>query len=297
MALKSGRVEELGLNAEQWTEQTGGSDFYDKNTKAYGLEWTNFHFCWNVKSEFFSDVRVRKAMGYAFDHDEMLDKLFYGLYEPGTGVFHKTAKFASKKPQPYKQDLDKAEDLLDEAGWVDSDNDGIRDKRIGGRQVPFNFSIVCASVPNSIKVCELLRESLKQIGVECNVRPLEFTVLQQKTNDHDFQAAMGGWGTGTDPSTLRNIFGTGEGRNFGNYSNPEIDRLFDEGEKEFDEAKRWQIYARIHEILYDDQPYTWLFFRSSFYGFNKKLRGYNFSPRGPYGVDPGFSSIWVPAAP
>jgi peptide/nickel transport system substrate-binding protein len=295
LALKSGTIEETALTAEQWTTQTSGADYYARNTKTTGLEWVDFHFCWNVKTEFFSDARVRKAMSYAFDHDEMLDKVFYNLYEPSNGVFHHTAKFASDKPQPFKQNLDMAEDLLDEAGWVDSDFDGVRDKRINGRLVPFEFTIICGSTPNSLAVCELLKQSLIQIGIVCNVRPLEFTVLQQKSNDHDFQASMGGWGTGTDPSTLKNIFGSGEGRNYGNYSNPEIDRLFEEGEKEFDEEKRWQIYTQIHEILYEDQPYTWLFFRSSFYGFNKKLRGYNFSPRGPYGVDPGFGSIWVPA--
>ena len=295
LALNSGAIDESPLSAEQWTTQTNGADFYERNTKVYGLEWVDFEFCWNCKTDFFSDVRVRKAMSYAFDYDEMLQKIFYGLYEPCNGVFHSTAKFASAKPQPYKQDLDKAEDLLDAAGWVDSDNDGLRDKMINGRRVPFRFSILVANLPERISVCELLKQNLMQIGVECSVRPLEFTVLQQKTNDHDFQASMGGWGTGTDPSTLKNIYGSGEGRNFGNYSNSEVDRLFDEGEKEFDETKRWAIYARIHEILFEDQPCTWLFFRSSFYGFDKKLRGYNFSPRGPYGVDPGFSSLWVPA--
>ena len=59
--------------------------------------------------------------------------------------------------------------------------------------------------------------------------------------------------------------------------------------------KRAKIYGKIHELLYEDQPYTWLYFRNSFYGFNKDLRGYVFSPRGPYGYGPGFSSLWKPA--
>ena len=62
--------------------------------------------------------------------------------------------------------------------------------------------------------------------------------------------------------------------------------------REFDPTKREAAYQKIHKILYDDQPYTWLFFRSSFYGFNRDLRGYIFSPRGPYHYSPGFGGIY-----
>jgi len=296
LALRAGEIEETMITAEQWmTDQTNNDEFYEKNTKATGVQWVSFHFDWNCKTPFFSDKRVRQAMSYAFDHDEMLDKLFYGLYEPSVGPFHPTAWMAPKDLKPYKQDLDKAEDLLDEAGWGDSDGDGIRDKMVGGRKVDFDFTILCSTTPNSIKVSELLKQNLDQIGIICNVKPLEFTVLMQKERDHEFQAAFGGWGTGTDPDTTINIFGTGENRNYGEYSNEEVDALFREGREEFDPVKRGEIYAKIHEILYAEQAYTWLFWRNSFYGFNKSLRGDRFSQRGPYGYGPGFDAIWKAA--
>ncbi len=297
LALKKGEIEEMILNPEQWKTQTNDDEFYKKNIKASGVEWVYFHFVWNCKTAFFDDVRVRTAMSYAFDHKELLEKLRYGLDEPCNGVFHRTSRWAPKDPPaPYTRDLDKAEELLEEAGWLDHDGDGILDKEIGGRTVPFEFSVLCANTPNSIAASSLLRESLDQIGITCNVKPLEFTVLQEKMRKHQFQAAFGGWGTGADPDTSENIWGTDEGRNYGQYSNPEIDRLFAEGRREFDPEKRAEIYGRIHEILYADQPYTWLFFRNAFYGFNKDLRGYTFSPRGPYSYGPGFGSIWKPAA-
>ena len=207
-------------------------------------------------------------MSYAFDHDEMLNKLFYGLYEPAMGPFHPTAWMAPKTGlKPYKQDLDKAEQLLDDAGWEDSDGDGIRDKEVGGKKINFEFTLLCSTTPNSLKVSELMKQNLDQIGVTCNVKPTEFTVLQQLEIEHKFHAAMGGWGTGTDPDTTINIFGTGENRNFGLYSNKEVDELYKEGRNEFDPVKRAAIYAKIHEILYEDQIYTWLFWRNS----NKSL--------------------------
>lgn len=295
LALKSGEIDELELTPEQWMTQTGDDEFYSRNTKARGLQWTAFQFAWNLQTPFFGDVRVRKAMSYAFNHDEMLSKLCYGLYEPSNGLFHPSAWMAPKKPLPYyKQDLNKAEELLDQAGWIDHDGDGIRDKEIDGKSVPFEFSILCSGVQLRVDICSLLKENLDQIGVICNVHPMESTVLQEKMRKHEFQAAFGGWGTGADPGTLDNIWKTGEGRNFGGYSNAEVDRLFEEGEKEFDRQKRAAIYAKIDELIYADQPYTWLYCQSSFYGFNKELRGYKFSPRGPYHYSPGFMSIWRP---
>lgn len=296
LALKSARLDEALLTAEQWMTQTGGNDYYERNTKATGVEWVYYYFGWNnddPSCPFFRDVKVRKALSYAFNHDEMLKKLFYNLYEPCNGIFHRTAWMAPKKPAPtYKQDLEKAEQLLDEAGWEDHDDDGVRDKVVNGKSVPFEFSILCANIPERVAVCTLLKECLDQVGIVCHVRPVEFTVLQEKMLKHEFQAEFGGWGTGADPDTSENIWKTGEMRNFIRYSNPKVDQLYEQGRKEFDPAKRGAIYAQIHDLIYADQPCTFLYFRNSFYGFNKSLRGYNFSPRGPFHYSPGFHSFW-----
>ena len=295
LALKAGEIAEMVLTPEQWTTQTSGPDYYRANTRVTAPEWVSFHFAWNIDSPFFADRRVRRAMSYAFDHDRMLEKLCFGLYQPAAGNFPDDSWMASKKKlQPYKQDLDKAEALLDEAGWTDHDNDGVRDKEIDGRLVPFEFSVLVNQQPLRIAICTLLKENLEQVGVRVNVRPTEATVIQDLTQKRKFQAYFGGWGSGTDPDSTENIWATGAGRNFVNYSNPEVDRLYVEGRRELDRGKRAEKYGRIQEILYDDQPYTWLYWRNSFYGFSKSLRGYVFSPRGPYHYSPGFSSLWMP---
>jgi peptide/nickel transport system substrate-binding protein len=295
LALKAGEIDEMMLQPEQWTTQTTGADFAERNTRVTAAEWVSFHFGWNIATPFFADRRVRRAMGYAFDHQRLLEQLCYGLYTPCTGPFPAEAWMASKrKAEPFRQDFDTAEALLDEAGWVDHDNDGVRDKEIEGRLVPFEFSMLVSQQPQRVKICTLLKENLEQIGVRMNVRPLEATVIQQLTQERKFQAYFGGWGSGTDPDSSENIWATGAGRNFVGYSNPEVDRLFVEGRRELDRGKRAGKYGRIQEILQDDQPYTWLYWRNSFYGFSKELRGYVFSPRGPYNYSPGFGSIWKP---
>ncbi|MDZ4817956.1 MAG: peptide-binding protein, partial [Planctomycetota bacterium] len=296
LALKSGKLDEMILTPEQWTSQTGGSDFYKHNTKATGQEYTYFYFGWNNESDYFSDKKTREAMSYAFDHDEMLKTMYHGLYEPCQGIFHPASWMFPKKPgKIYKQDLEKAYELLQEAGWEDTDNDGVLDKVVDGKRIPFQFTILTANKPDRVKLCNLLKVNLDQLGIRCTVRPVEFTTLQELMGKRKFDAYFGGWGSGADPDTSENVWTTDAiktGRNYLSYSHPKVDQLFLDGKAEYDREKRAAIYAKIHEQIYNDHPCTFLYYQSSFYGFNKNLRGYMFSPRGPYNYSPGFNSIW-----
>lgn len=298
LALKQGDIDQMELRPEQWANQTGGDDFYRLNTKLTDQEWVGFHFVWNTQSPLFSDPRTRWAMTYAMDYEELLQTICYGIYQQSRGTFHPDSwMFPADAPEVVRQDLDRAAGLLAEAGWEDTNNDGVREKEFGGRRVPFQFTLLANSGSDTAKAaCTLMKECLDRIGVRCNVKSAEFTTLTQKLRDKEFQAAMGGWGTGTDPYTIENIFGSGGGRNYGSYANQEVDELFERGMRELNREERAAIYARIHTLLWEDQPYTWLFYRNSFYAFNKRLRGYNFSPRGPFNYSPGFGSVYAPAA-
>ena len=297
LAVKKGDLEQLELDPMQWTTETNSSRFYRKNTKVTAERWLTWSFQWNLATAYFSDQRVRKAMGLAFNHEELLEVIRYGLDMPAIGTFHPGSPWSpDPPPEPYRQNLDRSRELMAEAGWVDSDRDRILDKEIDGRRVPFEFTMTCRNQQWRIDVCNLLRENLQRIGVVCNVRPLESTVAASKLLRHDFQAHFGGWSTGADPDTSVNIFGTGEGRNFGNYSSAEVDRLYDEAKREFDFEERRKLYAAIHMELWKDQPYTWLFHQNAYAAFSKELRGYTFSPRGPFSFGPGLSSVYKPSA-
>ncbi|HTQ38375.1 MAG TPA: ABC transporter substrate-binding protein [Pirellulales bacterium] len=301
--LKRGSLDDYEIQQAQWANQTNDAEFYNKNTKVYGSEWTYFFFGWNNDSDsapFFRDRNVREAMSYAFDYRELLDKTLYGLCQQCTGTAHPEAWYAPKTPlKPYEQDLDKAEKLLDDAGWVDSDGDGIRDKLVNGQRVKFEFSMIVKNDPERIRICEIMQFNLKQLGITCNIKPMEGTRFFEKLLKREYEAEFSGWGTGTDPAEDENVWASTEvppeGRNYLAYKNPEVDKLFQLGIEEFDPAKRAEIYAKIDELIYHDQPCTFLYWRSAFYGFNKQLRGYKFSPRGPYDYSPGFNSIWMTA--
>ncbi len=298
LALKNGDIDTLELRPEPWMTQTNDKDFYKAHTKSFGTEWSHSYIGWNIGSKYFSDVRVRQAMSYAINHEEMIKNICYSLYEPGQGIYHPTAWMApDPMPAPYQQDLVKAEALLEEAGWTDEDGDGILDKEIDGQRVKFEFALQFGSGSKvAERICGMVAENLKQIGISCIVKPTEFTVLQADAKKHNFDAMCAGWGSGADPDDSDNLWTTKAlntgGRNYVKYSNPVVDQLFEDGKREFDRAKRAEIYRKIALILWEDQPYTWLYYRSSMYAFNKNLRGYMYSPRGPFHYSPGIGSIW-----
>jgi peptide/nickel transport system substrate-binding protein len=236
-------------------------------------------------------------MSWAVDYDELLKVVCQGLYQQAQGPYHPTSwMFPKEAPQPFYQDFERASALLDEAGWADSDGDGIRDKEINGRRIPFRFTMITYQTETGIMAATVMKAALEQLGIICDVKPTEFTVLIDRQQKHDFEAAFGGWGSGTDPDGSRNTYATNEARNYGGYSNKRVDELFQQGLRELDPEKRAAIYAEIHMLMWKDQPSTWLFYRNAFYGFNKKLRGYNFAPTGPFDFNPGTLSIYKPAA-
>jgi peptide/nickel transport system substrate-binding protein len=297
LALKSGDIQETELEAAEWQTKASGDDFYRENTKVTGPGWLYMYIGWNLdgqKAPYFTDVRVRRAMACAMNYKEMLDDLSYGVYSQSLGMFHPDSwMYPKQATEPYRFDLNKAEELLDAAGWKDSDADGIRDKEINGRRVKFEFDLVVSNKADRIAICNLFRESLESIGVTCNISPLEAAVFQERVFTKNYQAQMSGWSPGADPYTTKNIFVTGQGRNSGSYSNPEVDGLYEEASKEFDREKQAVLYGRIHQLVNEDQPYLFLYNKNWLYGFNKQLRGYRFSPRGPFHYSPGIEALWM----
>jgi peptide/nickel transport system substrate-binding protein len=238
---------------------------------------------------------VRRALAHAIDHDFLLKDFFHGLYEGGLGPFHPEAPQADRTLKPLRRDMDLADRLLSEAGWTDSDEDGVRDKLVDGVRTPFRFKLSVPTAGTGPDVAQLVQADLKKIGVAAEIELLEWVAFQRKTQRREVQAGMQALGAAADGDALRNIFETAaieKGRNSTGYSNPAVDRLFDEARRELDPAKRNALYARIDRQLFEDQPMTVLLYPPAMWAFSKSLRGYRPSPRGLYSTSPGFLSLW-----
>jgi len=300
LAFRSGEIDEYELTPDHWALQTNGDDFHARATKVWGTEWSLYWIGWNQRpipdAPYFKDRRVREAMAIAFPYSEFIEKITYALYQPATGIFHTDSWMADPALQPFRQDLPRAAKLLAEAGWADTDGDNILDRMENGQKVPFRFSfLIPAGNPLYGNIASLQKRDLEKLGVVCEVKEMDFTTVQALAREHRFHAICFGFGTGADPDTVRNILGTKayeEGRNFTGYSNPKVDDLLEKGQKEFDPARRAAIYREVDRIVATDLPFSFVCFRPTLAALSKDVRGYNFSPRGPYGFTPGVGAVW-----
>ena len=300
LAFRKGEIDEIELNAEQWMSQTSGADFAARGVRVRGEEFSFYFIVWNQRpvpdAPFFKDRRVREAMSLALPHAELIQEVLGGLHRPGAGPYHPQAWAGDASIKPLSQDLRAAQRLLAEAGWKDTDSDGVLDLEVNGKKVPFRFTLTIPSGnPLYVKVASLLQASLKKLRVVCDTKELEFTTLQTKALEHDFHALTMGISSGTDPFTAENLFRTDaykDGRNWGGYSNPRVDELFKGGQRELDFKKRAAIYQEIHRLIWADQPMTFLAYKPALHAVSRDLRGFKISPRGPFGYSGGLQAIW-----
>lgn len=228
-----------------------------KNYSQPGLSYT--YIGYNLKNPLFQDKRVRQALTYATNREEIVQYVLYGLGTVATGPFPNHLWYSNPKVKPIPYDPQKARQLLAEAGWKDTDGDGILDK--DGK--PFRFALITNS-GNEIRkdVGVLAQRQLREVGIDVRFELYEWSVfLKNFINAKAFDACILGWGLSPDPDDYQ-IWHSSQiekGFNFVSYKNPEVDLLWEEGRKEYDVDKRKQIYWRIHELMAEDQPYTFLY--------------------------------------
>lgn len=208
------------------------------------------------------DVRVRQALAHATDKQALIDGVLLGLGTPGLSLVtpaHGEA-FASQV-EDYAFDVARANQILDEAGYADSDSDGVREMP-GDPSTPLNFRYSYASdqgAASGQRFFELLRDQWRQAGVEITLTPLESDALAAACCPaFDFDVIRWGWGLDPDPGQLLYIATTEQiptGVSESGYSNPEYDRLFQEQQVTMDRAQRLAIIHEMQAILVRDVPY------------------------------------------
>ncbi len=226
---------------------------------------------YNLKNDLFKEKKVRQALTSAINREEIVHYILYGLGTVATGPFPNHLWYCNPHVKPLPYDPERAKRLLVEAGWKDTDGDGILDRN--GR--PFRFTLITNS-GNEIRrdVGVLVQRQLREIGIQVNLELYEWSVfLTNFINARHFDACILGWSLSVDPDAYE-IWHSSQiekGFNFISYSNPEVDRLWEEGRREYDLEKRRELYWRIHELIAEDQPYTFLYVPLGLSALRKKF--------------------------
>ncbi|MFM8252219.1 MAG: ABC transporter substrate-binding protein [Planctomycetota bacterium] len=243
----------------------------------------------NQKRELFQDKRVRTAISYAVPVDEIIERIYHGLAKRLTGPFPPGSAASDETLQPIPFDLEKARQLLDEAGWKDSNNDGTRDKVVNGKQVEAVFDLIIYSEsPQYRQIAEVIRENCRKIGIDAKISPTKWALMLQQLHKKEFDACILGWALSWKMDPFQIWHGSQadapDSSNSVGYANPEVDKLIEQLRVTMDEDKQSEIYKQIHRIIYDDQPYVFLFRDMATAGHDARLENIKFFKIRP-GVD------------
>ncbi|MDA8082573.1 MAG: peptide-binding protein [Nitrospiraceae bacterium] len=281
LELQAGGVDMMGLTPVQYTKQTD-TEFFRRNFQKFRYPVFSYtHMAFNLKHPLFKDKRVRQAIAYAIDKSEIVDVVLFGLGSPATGPYVPNTWPYNPNVKKYPFDPEKAKQLLKEAGWADTDGDGILDK--DGR--PFRFTIL-TNMGNSLRMntATIIQWRLAKIGIKVDIKALEWsTFVNEFIDKRRFEAVILGWSIGLDPDQY-DIWHSSKTKekefNFVGYSNPEVDRLLEEGRRTFDIEKRKKAYFRIQEILAEDLPYIFLYVPDATPIVSARFKGIKPSPIG-----------------
>jgi peptide/nickel transport system substrate-binding protein len=230
------------------------------------------------------ELAVRRAMQLAMDRQGMIDTVFNGFGTPACGpltsvVFCYDASLCDM----YPTNLEEAKKVLEEAGWVDSDGDGVRERN-GKRLVVSYYYRADSTIAG--EMAAFLKDNFAKIGIEVDLQGLSrsgyFDAV--RAGKHNMQAW---WETGTDPDMVRIFFHSSNahgGTNRNNYINPEMDRMIDEAAAQPDPVKRCQLYSAIQKKVKDEAIMEFWSDPVLLYAHTKKLSGVTYYQGGniPY---------------
>lgn len=292
MELKAEGIDWMGLTPLQYARETNDPAFLKKFKKYKYLSFSYTYLGYNLRHPLFRDRRVRQALSYAIDKKEIVQGVLYGLGVVATGPYKPDTWFYNPNVKRYPYNPKKALELLAEAGWRDTDGDGLLDK--DGR--PFEFTVLTNQGNISrLLTAQVIQYRLAQIGIKMHIRTIEWTAfIKEFIDKRRFEAVILGWTTSTEPD-LYDIWHSSKikppGLNFIGYANPEVDRLLEEGRRTFDREKRKKIYFRFQEILAEDQPYTFLYVPMALPCIHKRFHGIK---PAPIGIAYNIYRWWVP---
>mgnify|MGYP001311655952 CR=1 FL=1 len=264
-ALIAGEVDVMrGIKAKDYKELLK-TDKFLKNFKQHTPPQMAYTYLGiNVRKPMFSDKRTRQALAHLIDVDKIIEKIVLGYGTRAVGPIHPAKKKQyNTNLKPYDYNPEKAKQLLAEAGWADSDGDGILDNTIEGDKVKFEMSYLYNQGNDPRKAVGLMfQEEARKVGITVNVVSQDWSIFLENTKQHDFDMYYGAWISTPIPNDHKQIYHTSSyngGSNYTGFGNDETDALIEAIRVEIDEDKRAELNYKFQEILHDECSYIYLY--------------------------------------
>jgi len=216
------------------------------------------------------DVRVRQALAHAIDFEALNEGAFFGAGVQ-TATHSLPQSWANPGLQPFPLDLERAQALLEEAGWTDSDGDGVREcngceTAEPGTTLSFRLETNAGNVSQEA-LYTILQDQWNEIGFDIEFAAVEFNTLVDALTSQTFDAIGLFWGFSIpdNPDDTADVFGIeadvlGAGFNVSSYHNERVDEILEEARTlpGCDQATRADLYGEMFEILRNDVPWLWI---------------------------------------
>jgi peptide/nickel transport system substrate-binding protein len=292
LELKARGIDASNLTALQYKRQTDYAAFRKAYNKYRYAANVYTYLGLNHKDPRFADKRVRQAFAYAINKRDLIEGVRLGLAREATGPFKPGTWVYNPNVRTYPYDPARARALLAEAGWKTTNADGLLVKD----DQPFTFELLISQGSDEgRKIAEVIQAQLREIGVGVELRVLEWAAfLKEHIKKRRFTAAAMAWGIGLDSDqyAIWHSSQTGPDEfNFISYANAEVDQLLERGRKTCLQSERKRAYDRMQEILAEEQPLIFLFFRDTLPVVASRVRG--IAP-GPIGIEYNMYEWYVP---
>jgi peptide/nickel transport system substrate-binding protein len=228
---------------------------------APGLAWFGIQL--NGKQAPFEDKKVRQAFAWAIDREQIVKTVFFDVDKVAQVPISPSLWAADPSFKPYTRDINKAKQLLSEAGKAN-----------------VSFTLDVTNAPRDIQEAQLVKDELAEAGMTVNINLVEFTKQIDKATKHDFQASQFGWSGRIDPDgdiSYAHIH-TGGGLNYAQYSNKQVDDLLDQGRRAQSQDERKKIYLDLLKTVADDVPWVYIYYQPAWELHGTKVQNYTLVP-------------------
>jgi peptide/nickel transport system substrate-binding protein len=294
--LKSGSLDFMEALQPVQVVRGTNSERFNREFKKYEYYAPTYTYIgWNNAHPIFGDKRVRQAMTYMTNRQQIVKSILFGLGEVVDSHIYFFRPEYDKTIKSYPFDPRKGLALLHEAGWKDTDGDGVLDKVIDGTKIPLRFEIK-VNAGNAVResVALVLMDELRKHGIAASVRQIDWTIFLNDVKNHQFDAVVLGWQMSTAPPDAYQVWHSSQAANKGSnaisYKNARVDEILEQYRREFDEQKRIELYKEFQQILHQEQPYTFLYVGKRVSAVHRRFAGVEIFPDGLRPID-----WWVPA--
>ena len=251
----------------------GRAQHYEYMSPVAGYSYIGWNQLKNEEPTRFADKRVRQAMTYLTDRERIINEIYLGYGEPAVSPFNLRSKQHDPTLSPRAFDVEKAKRLLKEAGYEDRNGDSVLEDSEGN---PFEFDLAFPQQSDDYRRMILFMKDLyARAGVVINPKPTEWSVMLDMIKKRNFDAIAIGWSSSLE-TDIYQIFHSDQiadgGDNYTSYKNEKLDGLIESARATVDEKVRMKLWQEAENILYEDQPYTFLMRRKSLVFIDERLK-------------------------